>query len=74
MYFEITVERVCSMFCDAENQTIRIWSEDCNSIDGIIWEGNARDAMYGKYADRIVTSIDNVKLGTNFVTLNIKGE
>lgn len=34
----------------------------------------ARDAMYRKYADRIVTSIDNVKLGTNFVTLNIKGE
>lgn len=71
MWFEITVREICAMFTNEENQKIKIWSDNLNDVNEIIWEGNAEEAIYSEYANKRVSSIDNIKMGTDFVTLNI---
>ena len=66
----MTVSDICELFID-DSQKIDIWSD---REEKVVWSGNANDVQDTEYGYMEVSSIDNIEIGTDVITLNVFDE
>lgn len=66
----MTVSDICELFID-DSQRVAIWS---NKSDEVVWSGTAYDVQDTEYSYMEVSSIDNIEIGTDVITLNVDDE
>lgn len=66
----ITVSDICELFID-DSQRVDIWSD---KEEKVVWSGTAYDVQDTEYGYMEVSSIDNIEIGTDVITLNVFDE
>ena len=66
----ITVSDICELFID-DSQRVEIRSD---KEEKVVWSGTAYDVQDTEYSYMEVSSIDNIEIGTDVITLNVFDE
>lgn len=67
----MTVEEFCKVFVDGVSQKIVIDSRF--SKEGILFEGNALDAQFNEFSERVVDEVDASQTYCEGIMIYIKG-
>lgn len=66
----MTVSDIGELFID-DSQRVDIWSD---REEKVVWSGTAHDVQDTEYGYMEVSSIDNIEIGTDVITLNVFDE